>query len=90
MQGSVEPNPGDRAWPPCSTHSVESYVSTNASLDILGKREISNPYLESNDGLFSPSSELYTAVCCVDEHYVPSPAVTLCTARCNSHSALKY
>jgi hypothetical protein len=76
MQGSGEPNPQvplfsvDRAWPPCSTHWIESYAGTNADLDILGKREISNPYLESNHGLSSPSSELHTAVCCVDEHYV--------------------
>jgi len=60
--------------------------STNAGLDILDKREISNPYLESNHGLSSPSSELYTAVCCVDEHYVPSAVVTLCDIQ----SALKY
>jgi len=70
--------------------SVESYAGTKAGLDILGKREIYNLYLESNNGVSSPSSELYTAVCCVDEHYVPSAVVALCTARCTIQSALKY
>ena len=55
-----------------------------------GKREISNLYLESNHGLSNPPSELYTAVCCVDERYLPSPVVTSYTASSNIQSAFKY
>lgn len=53
---------GESVWSPCTTHWVESYVRTNAGLEILGKRENSNPSLESNYGLSRPSSELHTAV----------------------------